>query len=162
MELDYEQDMYINAEALDIEWLNQPSLMRKYTKHAAEMKREMDEAKERFETARARIDMEIRTDPESHGLAKVTEGAIQSTILLKEEYQQLSQAYINARYEYDIAIGAVRAIDQRKTALEELVRLLSASYFAGPVTPRDLSKERMQEEENKKINNKIKIKRRSE
>ena len=159
----YERDVSIDPEALDTEWLKQAELMRKYASHAALAKKEMDEAKERLEVGKARIEMSIRKAPEEFGLSKATEGAIQSTILLQPEYQELFREYTEAKYENDIAIAAVRAIDQKKTALENLVKLLAASYFAGPKTPRDLTgewlKEREAEAERKKQNARIKIKR---
>lgn len=158
--IQYEEDVRIDPDALDVEWMKQAELMKKYTAHAADMKKEVDEAKERLEVGKARIEMNIRKDPEKHGLAKVTEGAIQSTILLQEEYQKLVQAYTDAKYENDIAIAVVRAIDQKKTALENLVKLLSASYFAGPQAPRDLSREWLEESARKEKNTKVKIQRR--
>lgn len=162
MELNYEEDMRINQDALDVEWLNQPGLMHKYTSHSAMMKRLVDETKERLETQKALLDVEIRTDPSSHGLGKITEGAIQSTILLDMRYQQASQAYIDAKFEYDMSVAAVRAMDQRKTALEELGRLLNLSYFAGPQIPRDLSQEVIKAAATKRANAKVKIKQRNE
>jgi len=157
MELDYEQDIRIDPEALDVEWLGQADLMRRYTRHAAEMKREVDEAKERLEVGKATIEMDIRANPDKYGLSKVTESAIQSVMVLQDEYRQLMKEYIDAKYEADIAIGAVRAVDQRKSALEELVRLLGSSYFAGPRIPRDLATEWIQERQRKEENAKVKI-----
>ena len=40
-----------------------------------------------------------------------------------------------------MAQGAVYAFEQRKTSLENLVRLHGQQYFAGPKMPRDLRKE---------------------
>ncbi len=160
MEINYEKDMKIDCDALDLEWLNQADLMRKYAKYSAVTRREMDEAKERLDAGKAKIEMEIRQDPKAFGLVKATESAIQSAILIQEEYETLMKDYIDARYENDIAFGAVRAVDQRKTALENLVRLLTVSYFAGPQTPRDLSREQIKERERKSQNAKVKITRR--
>lgn len=160
MELNYEKDINVDPNALDTGWLRQAELMRRYATHAANMKKEMDMAKERLDIGKAQIEMDIRKAPEKYELVKVTEGAIQSTILLQGEYQELSQAYIEARYENDVAIAAVRAVDQKKTALENLVRLLSVSYFAGPQTPRDIShlwEEEIKEKERKEKNTKVKI-----
>lgn len=162
MDLNYEEDIRIDPEALDVEWLGQADLMRRYSKHAAEMKRAVDEAKERLEMGKAQIEMDIRADPDKYGLSKVTEGAIQSTMVLQEEYQQLSKEYIDAKYESDIAQGAVRSVDQRKTALQELVHLLSTSYFAGPQTPRNLSAEWLEVREKRAANAKVKIKKKKE
>lgn len=158
--LDYEKDTHIDEQALDVEWLRQAELMRKYVKHAALAKKEMDEAKERLDVGKALLERDIRTVPDSYGLNKVTEAAIQSTILIHKEYENLSQAYINAKYEYEVAVAAVRAIDQKKTALENLVKLLGAAYFAGPKAPRDLTQERLKESERKRQNSMVKIQRR--
>ena len=159
-QINYEQDVNIDERALDVEWLKQADLMRKYAKHAADTKKEMDESKERLETGKAKIEMGIRQDPKAYGLEKVTEGAIQSTIQLQQEYQKLNQDYINAKYENDVAVAVVRAIDQKKTALENLVKLLGVSYCAGPQAPRDLTEERLKEKEQKEQNKKVKARRR--
>ncbi len=160
--LHYEQDVSIDPNALDVEWVKQAELMGVYTKHAADMKKELDEAKERLDVGRARIEMDIRNNPAAYDLNKITEGAIQSTVILQEEHQKLVQAHTNSKYEYDIALAAVRAVDQKKTALENLVKLLGQSYFAGPQAPRDLSQEWIKERERKEKNAKVKIQRRKE
>ncbi len=155
--LDYERDIQIDPNALDVEWLEQPDLMRKYAKYAADVKRVMDETKERLDVTKAKLEMEIRTYPANFGLEKVTESAIQSTIILQESYQELSKEYIQAKYEYDVATAVLRALEQRKSALENLVKLLSVSYFAGPQTPRDLSQEQLQRRKQREQNTKVKI-----
>jgi len=157
--LNYEQDVKIDPNALDVEWLEQAELMKKYAHHAADTKKDMDEAKERMEAGKARIEMDVRTSPQLYNLEKVTEGAIQSTILLQKDYQELVTEYNKAKYEYDVSVAVVRAIDQRKTALENLVKLLTASYFAGPKAPRDLYQEHLEQQERKKENAKVKISR---
>lgn len=157
MGLNYEQDIRIDPDALDVEWLNQSGLMLKYTRHAADRKKEVDEAKERMDVEKARIELDIRNDPYSYGLNKVTEASVQSAILMTKDYKRATQDYTDAKYEYEIAIAAVRAMDQRKTALENLVKLLTASYFAGPKSPRDLSQENLKRLGNQNANNKVKI-----
>lgn len=159
-DLNYEEDIKIDPDALDVEWLRQSELMLKYTKHAAEMKKEMDDAKERVEMIRASIDNSIRLDPTRYRLEKITEGAIQSKIIEEPHYRAEVEKFSAAKYEYEIAQAAVRAFDQKKTALENLVRLLGVSYFAGPQAPRDLSKEALQQKERQKQNSKVKIQQR--
>ena len=163
MDLNYEQDVSIDETALDVEWLQQSNLMYKYARYQAETKKAMDEAKERLDFIRAQLEMDIRANPGNYGLSKVTESAIASTILLQPEYREASKRYVEARYENDIAVAAVRAIDQKKTALENLVKLLSVSYFAGPSAPRDLSlkwNEHIKRREQKEYNKNVKIRRR--
>ena len=164
MDLNYEQDVSIDETALDVEWLQQANLMYKYARYQAETKKAMDEAKERLDFIKAKVEMDIRATPENYGLSKVTESATASTILLQPEYQEVSKKYIEARYENDMAAAAVRAIDQKKTALENLVKLLSVSYFAGPSATRDLSlkwDEHIKRREQKEHNKNVKIRRRT-
>ena len=61
---------------------------------------------------------------------------------------------------FETAKGAVKAIDTKKTALENLVKLHGQSYFAGPAIPRNLNKEWEQKEQETQSNKKITIKRR--
>jgi len=157
--LNYEEDIQIDCNALDVEWVQQPELMRKYSNYAADTRREVDNTKERLDVGKAKLELEVRQSPEQFGLEKVTESAIQSTILLQQEYQNLIKEYNDAKYENNVAEAAVRAVDQRKTALENLVRLLAASYFAGPQSPRDLSQEVLKDTERKMKNAKVKLKR---
>ncbi len=67
---------------------------------------------------------------------------------------------IDAQYEYQMAQGAVQAVEQRKSALENLVKLYGQGYFAGPKTPRDISSEVLKDQKNKRVNSNVKIKRR--
>ena len=140
--MSYEDDISIDEQALDVEWLDHPRRMMKYCEMAATTRRQMDLAKEELDAISARVGRSIRSDPEKYDLPKVTESALQSAILLDEEYQEASRAYIDAKYENDVAFSAVRAFEHRKSALENLVRLHGQSYFAGPTVPRNLAEER--------------------
>lgn len=157
--MNYEKDVYIDESSLDVEWLNQPRLMMQYGRHASETKLEADKAKERVEVVRAELDRDIRSDPEKYDLSKITETVVQNTITLQDEYQEAYNTYLEAKYEFDMALNAVRAIDQKKAALENLVRLHGQQYFAGPSVPRDLSKEWEEKERQNVSNNKVRVKR---
>jgi hypothetical protein len=157
--MDYEKDTSIDEHGLDVEWLKQSVLMLKYGKHAAQMKLDMDHAKEELDVIKAQLDREIRAFPDNYDLNKLTETIVFNTIVIQPEYRDANSKYLNAKYEYDIAMVAVRAIDQKKTALENLVRLHGQQYFAGPSIPRDLSKEWEKVEAQKQTNKKVLLKR---
>jgi len=139
MAIDYEKDIEIDAELLDSEWLDQPSKMLKYTKHCARMEKERDEAKEALELVKAELDKEIRTNPDKFKVEKITDKVVEATVQMQPAYKEANAEYLEAKFEYNVARGAVDAFDQRKTALENLVRLHNAGYFAGPSVPHDLS-----------------------
>ena len=144
--MSYEDDIVIDDQALDVEWLEQPRRMVQYCKIAAETHRQMDLAKENLEFVRATIERAVRGAPSDYGVVAgsrgITEDSIKAAIQVHAEYLIASKAYLDAKYESEVANGAVRAFDHRKTALENLVRLLGLSYFAGPSVPHDLTAER--------------------
>jgi len=150
-EVNWEEDVSIDQSALDVEWLEQPRLMFKYGQYQAECKAMMDLRKEQMETQWAEVDGDIREDPGKYGITKITESAIKNAVLLDGDYQSAQEQYNEARYEYEMAKVAVVALDQKKTALENLVKLHGQMYFAGPSVPRDLSKEWEKREKGKRV-----------
>lgn len=137
--MNYEEDIKIDPEALDVEWLHQAELMIKYTRHAAKARMEVDQSKQALDIIRAGLDKDIRELPDQYGIVKVTDKVVEATIITLMEYQEAFQEYLDAKYEADMASGAVQSFQQRKDALQELVRLHGQSYFAGPSIPRDLA-----------------------
>lgn len=159
--MNYEKDIEIDETALDLEWLEQPSLMIKYAKHLAETNRLMDSVKEKRDIVRAELDLDIRKNPDDYNIDKITEAVVQSVILLQDKYKEINKKYFDACFEYEMSKLAVRAIEHRKEALENLVKLHGQQYFAGPRMPLDISREKRNREENRQESNKaVKIMRR--
>lgn len=160
----YEDDVRIDEMALDVEWLRQPELMAKYARLAAEARRAYDLEKERRDVVRAQVRARLLSNPEAYGLSKTTEAAVEAAIVLDPEYQAASRAVIEAKYSVDMMAAAVQAMEGRKAALENLVRLYAASYFAGPSVPRDLSAALRDRDERRgrEVNRKVKISRKGE
>jgi hypothetical protein len=144
--MNYEKDLLIDDSSLDIELLNQASLFMKYAKHYAEMRRVLDEEKQRLDIVKADIDKQIREHPEKFKIEKVTEGSIQSAILTEGSYNIAYKKYLDAKFECDMAANAKDAMNMRKEMLEGMIKLLAQSYFAGPTVPHDLSKLRKERE----------------
>lgn len=151
----YEQDIEINPEALDVAWLEQPRLMLQYSKNSAKMRRELDMAKQELDIAKAEADRKIRESPEDFGLVKVTEASVSNAILNEDGYKDAYAIYLSTKYESDMAQGAVNAFEHRKSALENLVRLYGQQYFAGPSIPRDINKEWEKRKQQEASNNTV-------
>lgn len=162
MEVDYQKDLHIDESALDVEWLNQPMLMMKYSKELASAERDVARIKEKQSIIRAELDRDIRLNPERFKIdSKVTEAVVSNTILLEKSHKEISEELIEAWYEVRMVKGAVEAVQQRKDALQDLVRLHGQRYFAGPNIPRDISFEVKQQHEKQISNSAVKIKRRT-
>ena len=110
------------------------------------MRMATDIAKEKLDLTKAELDKEIRMHPESFDIAKITEAAVTAAIISHSKYKEANRNYLDAKYESDVSSAAVRAIDARKDALENLVRLHGQQYFAGPKIPRDVHWEREQKQ----------------
>jgi len=140
--MSYEQDIKIDENALDIEWLDQAALMMRYAKISAQANLERDRAKVDLDLKKAELDRKIRNNPDFYKIEKITENAIMNAIIVNPEYVEVQETYQMAEYEASVARSAVFAFDARKTALENLVKLHGQQYFAGPRVPRDLAEER--------------------
>jgi hypothetical protein len=162
--INYERDIVIDDSALDVEWLDQPSLFMKYARNAANCRQDVDEAKEGLDLAKAELDKDIREHPKKYKIGediKITEAVVSAAIIMDDKYKAAMKRMADAKYDLDIAQAAVSAMNQRKEALENMVKLYIAGYFAGPRVPHNLTEERekrkvKQEETNKKISTNLK------
>ena len=153
--MNYEKDITIEETALDVEWLEQPALMLKYARHAAEMQKELDYAKEDLDLAKSELDKAIRSNPDKYEIEKITETVVQNTIISQDRYIEANHKLIEVQFELNVAKGAARAIDARTNSLENLVQLHGQQYFAGPKMPRDLSAEVEKREKQNQANMKV-------
>jgi len=138
-EKEYEQDLAIDPYCLDEEWLRQPGLYMKYSSMAADAQKRRDQLKERLEVIKAELDKKIRLTPSNYVTAeKVTETSIAFAILLQPEYKEAANDLTESNYELNMLQSAVRALDHKRSALENEVKLWLGSYFSGPKEPRDI------------------------
>lgn len=130
--LKYERDVKIDKDALDREWINQPQLAMQYSGAAVKAQAEMDSARERLELVKADLDKRMR-QMLTGGDKKPTETVIASAVLLHDECKEASSGYLEAKRTWGILKAAADVIcDQRKAALENLVRLFGMGYFSTP------------------------------
>lgn len=156
-EFTYEKDTTIDASALDIEWLQQPQLMMKYTQHEAKCQQRYESAKTNYDIIKAELYKDISSNPEEYDLAKTTEIAIQQAMRQTAKYKDAKDTLHQAQYNWNMAQAAVKSMYAKKDALENLVRLYGQQYFAGPSMPRNIDKEWEKKEKQKQSNKNINI-----
>ena len=153
--LDIEQDKLIDPDALDVEWIEQANLFYKYSDALNEamekkndLKLKIEYAKEKLDELKAALDLSIRKNPEEFGLSKVTESSINSAILIHKEYKNALESLYDVKKEFNEAQSAtnklfscVSTMEQKKSALENLGKLLAQQYFSSPDSPRNLKYE---------------------
>lgn len=132
-EFDYEADLAIDPNYLDAEFLNHSQLFMKYARESAKAKKAASLSEEKVKVTRSTIIMELKSSGE-----KYTESAIEANYRLDPRHIAAKEEQIEAAYHADLMENAVYALQSRKTALENLVRLYATSYNSGPSEPRDL------------------------
>jgi|GEM_PF-1045371 len=128
----YREDLSIDLGMLEVHWSEHSKTYMKWAELYAEAVSVRDRKKEELDLKSSELDKEIRTDPESFNIPKITEGAISATIKQQTSYQKLSQELINENEIVNILAGAKTAFEHRKKALEGLTQLFCASYFSKP------------------------------
>lgn len=84
----------------------------------------------------AKLDLDIRSDPKSYGIDKLTETAIKNEVVLNANYQQLTKEINELMYRADLARYNMTALDHRKRELEKLCDLDARGYYSKPTVPR--------------------------
>lgn len=157
LELDFEKELNIDPDALDVELVRQPGLYFRYSKMLAEAEKKVSSFKDELSMVRADLDKEIRSNA---GDKKPTENQITNAINADERYGVANAKLIEALYEMNVIQGAVRAMDHRKSALSDLVKLQGQSYFAGPSIPRNIGEEVSKRKEEQRDETRSKVRER--
>ena len=122
----------VDRRLLDKEWEGQPALFLEYAEQLAETNNRVEDLKVGLDRLRAKLDGELRE--ELGKLGKFTEAMVSNRIMDDEAFQVLQDDLRNEQRKAAILKAEVQALDQRKAALENLVRLHGQEYYAVPTT----------------------------
>lgn len=148
-----QDDKHIDPDALDVAWIEQADLFYKYSdalnkalEEKNDLKLALEYQKEQLDAIKAKIDLEIRRDPDAFGLPKLTESVVSSAILLQPAYKKAldnlyeeKKRFNEVQNQVNQLYSCVNTMEQRKSALENLGKLLNQQYFSSPESPRNLS-----------------------
>ena len=129
----YKDDIQIDIDQLDKEWIKQASLYQRYARQEAISLYERDQLNDSLTLVQAQLDGDIRLDPKKHGFdSKPTEAAILNTIKQNPYYLKANKLLMKAACKAKVIGGAVRSFDHKKKALEKLTDLYLSGYWATP------------------------------
>lgn len=156
-DVNYEKDKNVDIHNLHEEFMRNPSLVGKYYKLRGQAEDEMDKARRQVEVSKANLDrakatleLDIRKNPTNYDWKdKITEGLISNLMLIyivknedcikyQKEYTDAQEKLIEAKRKYDIYYSATKAIEERRSSLENLVILWTRNYFSVPNLPKPL------------------------
>lgn len=123
----------VDKHALDEEWIRQPDLIRKATDMLADVTFIRDKARAKLSYESAKLANIIRSDPDEYGIVdKVTDAKVKEIVTATDHIYQMEQDYYDAEAEVIATNGVRRALEHKKSQLEELTRLFLSGYWAKP------------------------------
>lgn len=125
----------IDVNNLEVEWAKQPDLYFHWAEQAAMARLDVDEDKAAVDVTRAEVDTIVRAEPEKFGIEKMTEKTVEAAIMTSALYVRAVARLNKARFRYQVLSALVSALEQRKSALENEVRLRLANYYSEPRVP---------------------------
>jgi len=126
----FEDDIKIDVDQLEVELLSLPELYAKYALKTADAKVRADKLKSKLDLKYAELYTLIKTSPQSYGLDKVTENAVTTTIQQQPDYQKIMAEYLQVKEDLETYRVALSSIEQKKAAVENLIKLVSIEYFS--------------------------------
>jgi hypothetical protein len=126
---------------LDREWTAQPDRMQKAGDLLADAKDRADRAKSKLDVVKATVELMVRKKPSAFGLDKLTEPAVAAAVVASDQYQEAMGRFNKAKHRAALLGSLVDAMEQRKAALENLVKLHLAGYYSEPKAPRGATRD---------------------
>lgn len=162
VELDYKEDLLIDINALDEEWLDQPNLFMRYAEASAQAEKELRRMHEKVKTIRSELVFKAFSEGTvkiKDKEAKVVGSVAEAYYRINPDYRKAKQELIRCEHTTEVLRGAVSAFHQRRAALERLVMLHGQQYFAGPNVPHEFPSGNKVEGRNRKAAKRTKSKR---
>jgi hypothetical protein len=158
MERDYDKDVTIDRDQLEVEWEGHPAIYKYWSMRSVAANDERRKAVRRLSVIKATVEAEIRKNPAKFGLEKITENAVFAAVVLDKRMEEAEQNVINATTNSELLFGAVEAMGgQRKAALKELSSLWQAGYWSVGGVPKTM-KEDIEKKNRVGANNELKEK----
>lgn len=126
-EFNFENDISIDLDNLHEEWRTHAQMRYKYASHVSYLDKVLRKIGEEIATVKAKLIKKCKTEN-----AKATVQQIDASCIENENHIAVRNRQIEAEYELSMIKNALRAFDDRKSALENEVKLWAANYFSSP------------------------------
>lgn len=133
-----EVTLTIDPLRLEDEWVRHPQMVLNVGLRIADLQHEADEAKYQLDAVTADLDKEIRDEPASYGISKLTETIVYNTIVAQPEYKAAVKKKLDAEHDLQKEKAISNALEHKKRALSMLVELWLREYYSDP-KPRPMS-----------------------
>lgn len=135
---EFELDMEIDPDELDVACLEQANLHAKYGRLAAAADKEAAKAAEGLKTVRSELILHAGAKDDIDG-AKPTAQTIEAYYRTHPKYIRAKDRMLAAEYQASQCRNAIFSVQQRGRMLDLLIELLKSEYFEGPAAPASLT-----------------------
>jgi len=132
-------ELTINLNHLERACQKQPQLLQKWGSNKAELTKKRKNKENELKIKKAEKCREIRRNPRAFGLDKVTEKALDDICLLDLTIQKIIRDLHELEYEEDMSDIMVKSLQDRRTQLENLVKLHGQMYWSKPNVNKPMS-----------------------
>ena len=132
---EFQKDIEIDLENLEVMATMQPELYFKYSSAYAEAKAEADHAKLQLQIMEAKLCRKARANPSAMGVHKVTNESIKEAVHVHPNYVSKYKKWIDATERQQKCFAAQNAMEHKKRMIEVDVQLQGREYFASPSKP---------------------------
>lgn len=139
--MDTDKYLSIDLNELHLECQRQAELYHQHATAAANARQRCEDAKTKLKLVECELARDIRNSPSAFGLPKVTDDGVKMTIPLQPEYQRAMDRYNRRKAALDTHEVNVEAVGQKKSMLEQLVKLRLADYFGDVSLPKEQREE---------------------
>lgn len=130
---DFENELAIDLDNLHEEWRTHASTRYKYAGEVSYLDRVLKKVGEEMAAIKARLIQECKAEN-----AKATVQQIDAYCIQSPDHIIAREKQMGTEYELNMAKNALKAFDDRKTALENEVKLWTANYFSSPTEERQI------------------------
>lgn len=146
-EFDFEKEIDIDLDSLHTEWRTHASIRYKYSKEVAHLDKVCKQQRKLIEVKKTKLKEAV-----SHLILKVKEENPKFTVQqvdatvaghvdiesAEKEHSDSQDELINLEYDLNMAKNALQGFDDRKTALENEVKLWARNYYSSPTEERQI------------------------
>lgn len=122
-------DLTISPSTLEQQLQETPQEILLWSREAVFRLARLNAAKNQLKLVEARCALDIRSNPLSYGHQKVTEGLIESLVVVQEEYQEAQEAVRTAEASLGEARAVVDALESKRSSLKYLAELTVSGYL---------------------------------
>ena len=135
--IDYQEDVKIDPDNLDIECLKLPEIEEKYINYISDLRRTAKEAEEEVKTVRSELIREANENPQDCcSKSKPNAGDIEAYYRTHTKYKVAKQTDVESQDALQTAVDMKDLVHFTKgKALEHMIHLLGQNYWAGPDEP---------------------------